>query len=268
MNILLVDDKVPALKQSETVLKRVIPDADINKADDIETAFLLFREKKPDVVFMDIRMAGMDGLSMAREFRKQKPTTNIIMVTAYPQYALDAIKLYISDYILKPVLEEDVRSALLNLRFPVNEKAQGLYIQCFGSFEVFFDGKPVSFRRAKSKELLAILIDQKGIPATNAQLRELLWDHEDDLYKQKNYLSQIVHCLKRLLEEFGCEGILIQKRDFYAIDSEKVSCDYYMALRKDVQALASFTGEYMSQYEWAQQQTGRIRKELGKGDAK
>lgn len=69
---------------------------------------------KADLILMDIEMPGMNGLEAAREILSQSPRCKVIFITAYPLfvYALDAIKLGASDYILKPVEAEAVRAAV------------------------------------------------------------------------------------------------------------------------------------------------------------
>lgn len=265
MNILIVDDEVSALRDLARTLKNTVPDAQIKQADRAETALALCREQEFDVAFLDIRMPGKDGLELAKEIKQIRPLINIIMVTAYQQYVYDAVKLYVSDYILKPARAEDIKNALANLRHPVKEERKGLYVHCFGNFEVFYDGEPVRFGRAKVKELFAYLLDRRGASATNAEIRAALWgDEVKDDRKQRTYFSQIVYGLRTKLEELGCEDVFVQSRDSYAVSMEKIPCDYYSALRGDAQVLARYEGEYMQQYEWAVLRVGAVNKDMGR----
>lgn len=94
------------------------------------------------------------------------------MVTAYSQYALDALKLFVSGYILKPISDDELRTVLSNLRTPIEgggERAL-LDVKCFGNFEVFTDGKPMRFKRSKEKELLAYLICLKCASANRNEI--------------------------------------------------------------------------------------------------
>ena len=263
MNILIADDEVTAIRDLTRVIKKVEPDAKIKSVDDANLVLPILKEQRFDVAFLDIMMPDKDGLTLAKEIKTVDPMINIVMVTSYSQYALDALKLYVSDYILKPASPEDIRKALSNLRNPVLHSRKGLYIKCFGNFEVFYDAVPIRFGRAKSKELLAYLVDRKGSSVTNAELRALLWEDKTmDTEKQMKYLAQIVYQLRSCLEEYGASDILIQSRDSYAINTEKIVCDYYLALQRDAQALSSYNGEYMSQYEWAMFHSSSVNKEL------
>lgn len=253
MNILLVDDEASALRDLNRVMKTVLaPEDEIFTARNSGTALSLCKEKVIDVTFLDIKMPEMDGLTLAAEMKQINPLINIIMVTAYPGYALDALKLYVSDYILKPADPEDIKKALLHLRHPVSCPGKGLFVQCFGHFEVFYDGKPVPFRRAKAKEMFAYLIDRRGATVTNTQLREILWlDGTKDEIKQRKYFAQLVYELQWQLNELGLSDIFLHHRDSYAIVPDMITCDYYQALSRDMLAVSMYHGEYMAQYEWA-----------------
>lgn len=197
-------------------------------------------------------MPGRDGLSLVKELKELRPMLNIVMVTAYQEYAYDAMRLYVSDYILKPAMPEDVKRALQNLRNPIGAGKKHLYIQCFGNFEVFCDGSLVHFKRAKAKEMFAYMIDRKGASSTNAELCAVLWEDSTGEKARSGYFAQVVHALRASLKELGCEEIFVHSRNAYAIVPEMIDCDYYRMLAGEDQAASTFHGEYMTQYSWAE----------------
>ncbi|HMJ47108.1 MAG TPA: LytTR family DNA-binding domain-containing protein [Ferruginibacter sp.] len=73
-----------------------------------------------DVIFLDIEMPGMDGITMAKKMDAKQ--TEIIFTTAYDQYAIEAVRLNALDYLLKPVSEKDLHQALQRLREKLTEK--------------------------------------------------------------------------------------------------------------------------------------------------
>ena len=258
MNILIVDDERTAINDLEKVLRSVAPTAVIHTAESADEAIRLCREVSFGVAFLDIQMPGRSGLSLAKEMREIEPTTNIVMVTAYQEYAYEAVKLYVSDYILKPALVDDVKRALDNLRNPVAAYQQGLYVQCFGNFEVFYDGRLVTFHRAKAKEMLAYMIDRKGSSSTNAEICAILWEDDASEHEHSGYFAQLVHALRAGLKELGCEDVFVHSRNAYAVAPAKINCDYYSMLSGDARAASAFQGEYMAQYSWAEITRARL----------
>ena len=255
MNILIVDDEAPARRDLIKVLHRVVKDADVTEESDAAAALETCRKQDIDVLFLDIRMPQIDGLTLVQQVEKISPDTNIIIVTAYPEYSLEALRLFVSGYILKPAMEDEVRAALKHLRKPVREHKKvmpdGLYVQCFGNFEVFYDGTPLSFGRSQSKELFAYLIDRRGSSATNGECRAVLWeDAAIDSNRQRDYFHHIWADLKSTLTQLGCGDVLLQKRNSYAIDTNKVRCDYYEWIASGQPS--DISHEYMRQYSWAE----------------
>ena len=259
MTILVVDDEAAARRDLLRVLTEVAPGANVLQAGNAKDALSVCRETDVDVAMLDIHLPGQDGLSLAAQLKELSPLINIVMVTAYPQYALDALNLYVGGYLLKPVTPDKLREALRNLRNPVSEKEKGLYVRCFGSFEVFFDGEIVRFPRTQSKEVFAYLIDRNGAAATTDELCAVLWEDEQiPPEKQRNYFYHIYRDLKDTLTSLGYGDILTGSRGSYAVIPERIACDYYLAMQRDRDALRNFRGEYMGQYSWAEGRVGLI----------
>lgn len=258
MKCLVVDDELAGRHNMESALLKISPQSLVKTAESVADAVELCRENNFDVAFLDIELRDGNGLDLAQKIRQMHPQINIIMVTAYDRYALEAHKLYVSGYIMKPPLEADVREALANLRFPVaEEKDEGLQIRCFGDFDVSCDGTSIRFRRTKSKELLAFLIDRRGAAVNTGRICAALWE-SDNGEKTKNYFRQVMTELRRTLRQFGAEDLLACSRDSFAIDPDKIDCDYYRYLAGDPDAVRAYQGEYMSQYSWAEVTAGSL----------
>lgn len=75
-------------------------------------------ENKIDIAFLDIETPVINGIQLAKKLKKVNPLVNIIFVTAYDTYALDAYKLHASGYITKPVNESKIKEELDGLRYP------------------------------------------------------------------------------------------------------------------------------------------------------
>lgn len=134
----------------------------------------------------------------------------------------------------------------------------GLYARCFGSFELFCDGKPVSFQRRQTKELFAYLIDRRGACVTSEELSAALWEDSDDLVLLKHRIRNLVSDLKSTLTKLGHSDILDRGRDRIGLAAERIACDYYRHLNGTAGPQEAFRGEYMEQYSWAEATKGAL----------
>lgn len=252
MKLLIVDDEQLAREDLTYVLQDCLPQAEILAAGNKTDALALCQSNPIDIAFLDVEMPDISGLELSKELRSIRQDINIIFTTAYSQYALPAFKLYASAYLMKPVCREDILEALENLRFPCVTEEKKLRVQCFGNFEVFYDGQPLLFRRSKAKELLAYLISLHGSSATGSEVCAVLWEDSGTPEKQKIYLRQLISELRSTLETCGMEDVLIHNRNSYAVNPKKLDCDLYRALEQESNATVSHRGEFMKQYSWAE----------------
>ena len=100
-----------------------------------------------------------------------------------------------------------------------------LQVRCFGSFEVFWQGKPVSFGRRQTKELFAFLVDRNSI-CTSEGIADALWEGDTDIKACKTRLRSLLHDLKNTLAETGANNIVIRRRGSAGIESSCLDCDY------------------------------------------
>ena len=260
MRMLAVDDEQTALNILTRAIREAVPDANLRAFLTVSDALASLAGDPPDVAFLDIEMPGMTGLELARLIKTRAPRVNIIFVTGYSQYALEALSMRPSGYVMKPVDKAQILAELKNLRNPpartVPEKR--VRVQCFGDFEIFVDGKPVAFPRVKSKELLAYLVDRRGASCSAAKIVSALW--EDGVYdraRQKQF-SNIYGDLIKSLRQAGAEQVVRKTNNLMAVDPQAFDCDYYMALAGDALSINHFLGEYMAAYSWAEFTTAAL----------
>ena len=258
MKILIVDDEWAARQELERVIRNVVKKPDIHTAENAAEACRQSRHNHFDVIFMDIQLPDTDGLTVARKMMETGTKTNVIMQTAYPQFALEAYDLYVCDYIVKPVTEKEIRKALENLRYPVETGLRKLKVQCFGNFEVYWDDTPIHFGRQKTKELFAYIIDRGCTLCTADEVATVLWEGEEDIDVAKAYLCRLISDLRETLSPLGLESMLIRRRGQLGLDKEMIDCDYYRYLSGDKDVAKEFKGEYMSQYSWASETEGNL----------
>ena len=214
MKIIMIDDEKLALSELNEMLLEHYPDAEVNCFTETAPAIEFLKNNACDVAFVDINMPDKTGLELAVELKDICGGINIIFVTGYSQYAVDAFSLNASGYILKPAQTESVLNALENLRNPIRTKSERLYVQCFGNFEVFYNGTPLMFKRSKSKELFAYLVNLNGASCSASELCAVLWEDAVDSHSLKSNLRNIVLELNRILNECDAKDVFIHKKIF------------------------------------------------------
>ena len=112
MKILIVDDEQPARTRLRGMLKQLNDYEVVAEAGNGKQALDASQTYRPDVVLLDIRMPGMDGLEAAEHLSKLDTPPAVIFTTAYNDYALSAFKTHAVDYLLKPVRKEHLQHAL------------------------------------------------------------------------------------------------------------------------------------------------------------
>ena len=220
-----------------------------------EEALDYIKNNHADIAFLDINMRGMGGLALAEKIISFCPDCKIVFCTGYEEYAISAFKLHASGYLMKPVSAKDVQAEIDNIK-GIRKSQKPLSVKCFGNFEVFAKGEKLAFKRSKTKELFAFLVDRNGAGVTVAEIGVALWENDED-QKNHNYIHQLFRDLRLTLESVGMEEIFERKNYFYSINPEKLDCDYYAYLKT---GKPEFHGEYMSQYSWAEGTCGLLWK--------
>ena len=112
VTILVVDDEPPARRRLVTLIE-ALPGFDaIGEAGDGEAAVNAVASGEPEIVLMDIRMPGMDGIEAARHLARLPNPPAVIFTTAYDAYALEAFETQAVGYLLKPVRRRRLAEAL------------------------------------------------------------------------------------------------------------------------------------------------------------
>ena len=254
MKILLLDDEELALRNLAYTTRRAVPGCELQLTTDPELALKYITSNPVDVIMADIEMPGMDGLEFLRRAEEIKPDINVIFVTAYSEYAVEAIRHRASGYLLKPARIDDITRELENLRHPIEkrEESERLKAVCFGRFEVYSKGAAVHFARSAEKEILAYLINLRGGGANTSELCRILWEDSAEREKRRGYFRVLYNGLRKTLEGCGLGDVLVKRQNYFAVDPEKIDCDYYDFLEGRGDAIRKYHGQYMSQYRWAE----------------
>jgi two-component SAPR family response regulator len=249
MIAIAVDDEILMLG---ALVKAISASPDISavfRFSDCEKALSYINGNPADVAFLDINMRGMGGLALAEQILAIRPDCKIVFCTGYEEYAIPAFKLHASGYLMKPISAEDVQAEIDNIK-GASQKEKPLVAKCFGNFEVYVKDEKLAFKRLKTKELFAFLVDRKGAGMTAKQICAVLFPDDTDDTKNSAYLRQLVLDLKNTLKSVGAESVLRHETPCYRIDTGLIQCDYYSYLES---GRPEFHGEYMAQYSWAEE---------------
>ena len=254
MIAIAVDDEILVLGALVKAINASPDISEVTKFSNCDEALEFVKENTIDIAFLDINMRGMGGLALAEKIIAVRPNCKIVFCTGYEEYAIPAFKLHASGYLMKPVSAEDVQTEINNIK-GVKEKEKLLKVKCFGNFELFAKDEKLVFKRAKTKELFAFLIDRKGAGMTAKEICAVLFPEDMDDDKNSAYLRQLVLDLKSTLKAVGAENVFRHEKPYYRIDTALIECDYlsYLAVGKP-----EFHGEYMMQYSWAEYTCGML----------
>ncbi|MDY6366949.1 MAG: response regulator [Clostridia bacterium] len=248
MKVLLVDDEELQLIRIKNAAVKALPD---------DSEFFCYTNpvqayeenvgNKFDIAFLDIEMPKINGIELAKKLKKLNPLVNVIFVTAYDTYALDAYRIHASGYITKPVNENKIKEEINGLRYKVSlEHKHKIQVKCFGNFEVFANGTPLKFQRGKSKELFAYLIDREGVAVNINELNAVLWEED-----HKSYLRNLIADVQSTLASVNASDVFVKRYNECYVDIDKIDCDAYEYKRGNPDAIRMYRGEYMTQYPWA-----------------
>lgn len=251
MKLLIVDDEHLILGEMEDLLVKMIPGCCTRTCLTEKKALQYASEEIFDIAFLDIELGHSNGIMLAKRLKELQPDVRIIFVTSYPQYAVDAFSIHATGYLLKPVREEDIKRELTFI-YGGEVLRKKLQVKTFGGFEVYADSEQLAFKRTKAKELLAYLIERCGYSVNIRQACAVLFGDSPYDRNQKSYFHTILADLKNTLQRAGAEDVLVLSRNSFAIDTEKVDCDYYRFLDGDAKAVNNYQGEFLPQYSWAE----------------
>lgn len=121
MKIIILDNHKLIIAEIKRQVLSVLPKAECTCFTKQREAIEYVRKNRVDAALLDIDMPGLNGIEVAELMCRINPRLNIIFVTGYPEYALQAFSVPVSDFIVKPVSEDALKATFQKLRFPPEE---------------------------------------------------------------------------------------------------------------------------------------------------
>lgn len=267
MNIIYVDDEKPAIDNFRLTTKDFSQIQSLHTFQDGKEALEFAKEHVVDAAFLDMEMPGIHGLELARELKKCDPRIRVIFVTAYSQFALDAWGVDATGYLLKPYTAAEIQKELAKCTYkPL--PSHRVVIETIPGFSITVDGSTFYLSGAKPREMLALLVDSGDHGVTMGECIACLWpDRAADAGTQSLYRMTWKRLLDAL-ENVGVSDIIATADDRRYIKTDSVACDLYQILAGDKQAARKYNGEYLREYEWAEERNAQLYRMICGEEAK
>ena len=253
MTILLVERDAMALDSLQKLIVSLRPEAELLAFTDSLAALAAAREREINVAFLETDLDELNGLDLGQYLQELYPQVNLVFLSEEPDDAFDALSLHASGYIMKPASSFLLKHELGDLRHPPAEGARKrVFAQTFGNFELFVDGKPVAFKYNRTKEIVALLVNNRGAQTTNGEIIGTLWEDDGDPEKKASYLSNLRQDLQNTITKLKLNGIIVKQRGSLGIAADRIECDLYDWLANKKASRYQYLGDYMNQYSWAE----------------
>ncbi|WP_028551686.1 response regulator [Paenibacillus sp. UNC451MF] len=285
MKAMLVDDERLALMQLDKLLKEIPGIEIIGTYLEPSQAIEAVGTLQPDVVFLDIHMPEIYGLKAAELMQEACPSVEIVFVTAYDEYAVQAFELNALDYVMKPIQRERLVRTVQRLQQSLVDnpkqavQSSSLLIRCLQTMQIELPGnEPVTlkWRTAKAQELFAFLLHHRGQLVRKGDLFEMLWP-DFPLEKATTHLYTTIYQVRQDLKRMGADIEIrsLSIKEGYVLDASRVRIDveeWEQALRRlgvvtadnlheQQQLVDRYSGDYLADcdYLWAENERQRLR---------
>ncbi len=190
LKTLIVDDEQLARERLKSLVKELNAGEIIAEAGNGKQAIEAIQQQHPDIVLMDIRMPGMDGIEAAKHIAAMEDPPAVIFTTAFGDYALDAFDAHAVDYLLKPIRRERLEEAIKRARKmtqSIIESLQDELPRTRTHLSVFVQG---NIQLIPVDEILFFHADQKYVSVFTRNQEVLIEESLKSLEKEfsKNFL--------------------------------------------------------------------------------
>lgn len=121
INAFIIDDERKAISVLRNKLSRIAPEIEISAEFQYPKDALMALEKNaPDLIFLDVTMPEMSGLDLLKSV--ENPNFEVIFVTAYGDFAIEAIRHCAIGYVMKPIVNDDLKTAIENAKRNIEQK--------------------------------------------------------------------------------------------------------------------------------------------------
>ncbi|OPH56000.1 hypothetical protein BC351_29345 [Paenibacillus ferrarius] len=239
LRAILIDDEQPALDLLEKLLITIGHIEIIGTFTKPDEAVNRLLQERVDVVFLDIEMPGLNGIEAAEHITKINPGIDVVFVTAYNHYAVEAFDLNAIDYVLKPTKVERLSKTIARImskqsagkqeKFNNARQTSKSKFICFGRFEWIPDANaepasPVKWRTSKERELMAYLVHHRNTFVTKEKILEDIWPNAN-LEQVTAFLHTCIYSIRKKIASAGDKFKLEFHNNCYRLEMRGGECD-------------------------------------------
>lgn len=281
MTAILIDNDVLALDLLEDMLLQNGEIEVIGKYTNPYQGLMKIIKSQPAIVFLEIELAEISGIELAKQIQIEFPDIKIVFVTSNDRYAINAFELKAVDYILKPVQEKRLSETINRLLETTNKKTESYpMVCCFHNLHFIYYGNDfqeieVKWRTAKTKELFAYLIHHRNQSIRKDALLELFWNQED-LKSRYSQLYTAIYQIRKMLQSIGFNITISSLEKSYRLELNEVLLDvdvWEKGIEGDIhnvsrnrflkqkKILDLYKGDFLGEedYIWAENERKRLR---------
>lgn len=277
IKVVLIDDERPAIKELEYLLKDYESISISEKYTNPLKAIEEVDKVNPQVVFLDINMPQLKGLDAASMILDRCPSAEIVFVTAYDQYAIEAFEIHALDYILKPVSKTRLAKTIQRI---INKGSNGMpldkekkfVIRTLGKFQAGWENdNPVKWRTEKTRELFAFLLHFADREVSKEEIIEAVF-FDIDAERAIHQIHNGIYYIRKTLQEYGVdknkvaiEGNYRLKLGDIRIDSFEFKENLKIISPRDIDSavfestIGLYDGDYFESEDWAWAEQERER---------
>lgn len=229
---IVIDDEVIVAKWIAELLKetgKVHVEKIINNP--LETYDEIIR-LKPDIIFLDIEMPEVTGLELAEEISALEKAPEIVFVTAYNEYAIEAFKVNAIDYIMKPINPKELNRVIEKVEkrgFINSSEEKRMCIRVLGGFRATIDGSKeiIKWSTSKCEELFGYMLFQKNKTVCKWEIVDMLWPNKDDKKGETNLRTTVCR-LNQTFKKYGVRAKIKSEKNIYILEIDNICLDTFL----------------------------------------
>lgn len=281
---ILIDDEQLALDYLERQINKICDITIVEKFTHFQTSKHIDLIEEIDIVFLDIEMPGINGLELAEMLLEMKPSLQIVFVTAFHNYAVQAFEVHALDYILKPVQLNRLEKTIERIKRDMSQKSPKQDILQTDKLRINLCNelslqtpenalKVIRWRTTKAQELFLYLLHHFGKTIRKCELIDILWPGVDHEKAYAQLYTAIYHIRKTISPFTGyltikntSEGYILILRNVFidVLEWENWIVNAAMIDKENLEDYESYmdlyTGAYLKAYDyiWAEAERYRL----------